>query len=332
MSNTLADFQLLQPTNINEAVAALQQNQSARLCAGGTDLLVNMRHGLVATKTLVDISAIADLKKIEPGQAGLYIGAGVLLCDIAENSLIAKNYPAITEACLSIAGPGHRQAATIGGNLCLDTRCLYYNQSHWWRKANDFCLKYKGDVCHVAPTKKQCRAAFSGDLAPALMVHGAEVEIAGPKGTKRLALDKLYREDGADYLNLEPAEIVVGVHLPPARAISGYRKVRIRGSIDFPLAGVAIACEKQPSAGCLFTLAVTGTNSCPVLVEMPTPLSGKDDADVFFTHLAKQVQKTVTPLRTTTTAANYRRVSISAMAEKLARELWPESCGLSKCL
>lgn len=321
MSEVLPEFKLLKPSTVEEAVAALQANGSARLCAGGTDLLVNMRRGLVEAEALVDITAIADLKRMELNDSGLFIGAGVILREVAENAEIAEAYPAISEAALSIAGPGHREAATVGGNLCLDTRCLYYNQSHWWRKSNDFCLKYQGEICHVAPTKKQCRAAFSGDLAPALMVHGAEVEIAGPDGKRRVALDALYQEDGADYLTLAAAEIVVGVHLPPAQAVSGYRKIRIRGSIDFPLAGVAIACETS-SAGHRFTIAVTGTNSCPVLVDMPEVLGSNDDPGSFFTSLAKKVQKTVTPLRTTTTAANYRRVSISAMAERLARELW----------
>jgi len=326
MSEVLPDFTLLQPATIKQAIAALQENKSARLCAGGTDLLVNMRRGLVETQTLVDISTIADLKRLKHDQSGLYIGAGVSLREVAENTDIAKHYRAITDASVSIAGPSHREVATIGGNLCLDTRCLYYNQSHWWRKANDFCLKYKGDICHVAPTKKQCRAAFSGDLAPALMVHDARLEIAGPDGIRHITLNELYSEDGADHLNLSPAEIITGVHLPPARAVSGYRKTRLRGAIDFPLAGVAISCEKTSPENHQFTIAVTGTNSCPVMVELAAPLSDtlsdKDDAEAFFSTLAKQVQKTVTPLRTTTTAAHYRRLAVSAQAEKLARQLW----------
>ena len=321
MSEVLPDFQLLQPSTVKEAVAVMSQDKSARLCAGGTDLVVNMRRGLVDAETLIDISAIADLKRMKSGPTGLYIGAGVSLRELAENTAIAKNYPAVTKACLSIAGPAHREVATLGGNLCLDTRCLYYNQSHWWRQANNFCLKYQGDVCHVAPTKKICRAVFSGDLAPALMVHGAEAEIAGPGGQRRIALDALYREDGMDYLRLEAAEIVIGVHLPPARAVSGYKKVRIRGAIDFPLAGVAVSCETVAPSSHRFSIAITGTNSCPVMVEMPEAL-GADDPEVFFASLVKRVQVRVTPLRTTTTAANYRRLSVSALAGKLARELW----------
>ncbi len=322
MSEALPDFKLLQPATLEEAVALMEQDESARLCAGGSDLLVNMRRGLVEAETLIDLSAIAGFDRIRADRDELFIGAGVTLNALAENETVAKSCPAIVEAALAVAGPSHREVATVGGNLCLDTRCLYYNQSHWWRKSNDFCLKYKGEICHVAPTKKQCRAAFSGDLAPALMVHGADVEITGPKGKRRIPLAELYREDGADHLCLEKPEIVSGVVLSQVRLVSGYRKIRLRGAIDFPLAGVAISCEKSATSNAPFVVAVTGTNSCPIMVEVPGTPDGKEDADLFFKALAKAVQKGVTPLRTTTTAANYRRLSVSAMAERLARELW----------
>ena len=321
MSEVMPHFQLLRPATVDEAIAAMQSDETARLCAGGTDLVVNMRKGLVEAQTVIDIAAINDLKRLEETGAGLYIGAGVTLRELAENRHIAGHYRAIAEAAASVAAPSHREVATLGGNLCLDTRCLYYNQSHWWRKANDYCLKYRGDVCHVAPRKKQCRAAFSGDLAPALMVHGAEVEIAGPEGRRTIPLEELYREDGASHLTLGPAEIITAVRLGPSKAVSGYRKVRIRSAIDFPLAGVAAACEKAAPGNLAFKVAVTGTNSAPVLVDTPDGLAPGDDDEAFFTGLGKKVQRTVTPLRTTTIAANYRRVSISALAVRLAREL-----------
>jgi 4-hydroxybenzoyl-CoA reductase subunit beta len=321
MSNALPDFKLLRPASVNEAVAALQTFPSARLCAGGTDLIVNMRHGLVELETLVDLGAVAEIKRIESDAAGLHIGAGVKLCDLAESNAISEPFTAIRQAALAVAGPGHRAVATVGGNLCLETRCLYYNQSHWWRKANDFCLKYKGEICHVAPTGNRCRAAFCGDLAPALMVFGAEIEIAGPNGIRRIALGELYREDGADHLTLEPGEVITGIHIAPNKARSGYAKVRIRGAIDFPLAGVAIACERAKPSATSFKIAVTGTNSCPVLLAGPAPLADSDDPEAYFNALNKLVQKTVSPQRTSTTGAHYRRLSVAALAARLARDL-----------
>src|SRR5207342_2518557 len=132
----------------------------------------------------------------------------------------------------AIAAPGHRAIGTVGGNLCLDTRCIYYNQSEWWRSANAYCLKNRGDTCHVAPQGRRCHAAFSGDLAPALMALGAEIEIAGPAGRRGIPLADLYAEDGRAHLKLAPGELILWVQLPAAPPPSAYAKVRLRGSID----------------------------------------------------------------------------------------------------
>ncbi len=317
MSNPLPDFTILRPATIDAAITGLADHPEARLCAGGSDLIVNMRHGLVETDTLIDLTGIDALQGIDAGPHGARIGAGVRLCDLLDNAEISQAWPAIHQAAAAIAGPTHREVATVGGNLCLDTRCLYYNQSHWWRKSNDFCLKYRGDICHVAPKGNRCRAAFCGDLAPALMVCGAEVELAGPTGTRRLPLAEFYREDGADPLTLQPGEILIAVQLPPAPPASAYAKVRVRGAIDFPLAGVAVAMRRTGDAR-HFTLAFTGTNSSPVMVEMPGTLGPDDDPDTYFTALEKLAQKTVSPQRTTTVQPHYRRLAVSALARRLA--------------
>ncbi len=322
MSAVMPEFEMLRPSTVEEVIAARNASSSARICAGGTDIIVNMRHGLSETGTLIDITAVDELKRTESDADGLHIGAGVTLAEIAELPLITESYPAIAEAAQTIAGPTHRNVATVGGNLCLDTRCLYYNQSHWWRKANNFCLKYKGDICHVAPQGNRCRAAFSGDLAPALMVHGAILEIAGPGGPRRVPLADFYREDGADHLTLAPDEVVTTAHLPSANGVSAYAKVRVRGAIDFPLAGVAVACEKLDASSHRFVVAVTGTNSCPVAIDVPDTLGEDQDPDAFFSNLNKLVQKNVSPQRTSTTAAHYRRLSAATMASRLARQLW----------
>jgi len=311
----------MRPQSVDQAVAALQSTPDARVCAGGTDLIVNMRRGLVDAGTLVDLSAIADLKTLQLDETGLRIGAGVSLRELAEHPGLTGPYQAISQAAQVVAGPSHREVATLGGNLCLDTRCHYYNQSHWWRKSNDFCLKYRGDICHVAPKGNRCRAAFSGDMAPALMVLGAEVETAGPDGIRRMALGDLYREDGADYLTLDPAEILIAAHVPVQKSASVYGKIRVRGAVDFPLAGVAVACREDGNGAWRFDLAVTGTNSMPVSVDISTPLGKNDDPDAYFATLEKLVQKTVSPQRTSTTAPHYRRLSVAALARRLARDL-----------
>ncbi len=321
MTEALPQFQLLAPGSVAEAVAALNETPDAVVCAGGTDLVVQLRKGLAEAETLVSLSGIAELNTIEVTDAGLSIGAGVTLADIENDAGIARDYPAVAKAASMIAGPSHRTVATVGGNLCLDTRCVYYNQSHWWRKSNAFCLKYKGDICHVAPKGNRCRAAFSGDLAPALMAHGGEIEIVSPTGARRLPLAEFYQEDGADHLKLAAGEIVVAVHLPPPGPASDYEKIRVRDSIDFPLAGVAVACSKSDDGQARFTVAITGTNSMPVLIEPDGPLLPDADKEVYFAALGKQVQKSVSPQRTTTIAPHYRRLSAAAVTVRLARAL-----------
>ena len=150
-----------------------------------------------------------------------------------------------------MAGGTHQQYGTIGGNLCLDTRCLFYNQSEWWRQSNDYCMKERGDICHVAPGGKRCFAAFSGDVAPAMLVYQAEVELLGPNGLRRIPLAELYQNDGMNHLTLTPGELVSVIHIPKtfSGSPSRYEKVRIRGSIDFPLAGVAVRLKMKYKKG-----------------------------------------------------------------------------------
>ena len=202
--------------HVEEAIAARLKHPGSRFLAGGTDLLVNMRRGIGSPDLLVDLSGIDELSEIKIGERGVTIGAGVTIAALARDPVIAGRYRALAQAAAAIAGPGHRVMATVGGNLCLDTRCIYYNQSEWWRSANAYCLKNRGDTCHVAPQGQRCHAAFSGDLAPALLALGAEVDIAGAQGRRRIPLSELYVEDGKAHLALAAGELVVAVHLPAA--------------------------------------------------------------------------------------------------------------------
>ncbi len=237
----MPEFQLARPRDVSEAIAASHEHAGSRFIAGGTDLLVQLRHGIDRPDVLIDLSAIEELGKITSGPGGVRIGAGVSIAALARDTTMAARYRAVKEAAEMIAAPGHRAMGTVGGNLCLDTRCIFYNQSEWWRRANGYCLKHRGDVCHVAPQGQHCHAAFAGDLAPALLALGAEVEIAGTKGRRRMPLGDLYVEDGRDHLTLSEDELLVAAHLPPDPPSSTYSKVRVRGAIDYPLAGVAVA-------------------------------------------------------------------------------------------
>ena len=320
MTALLPDFDLSRPQSAEEAVAQRLAAPASRYLGGGTDLIVNMRRGLVETDLLIDLTGIAELASLSADESGFHIGAGVSLAELAAHPAVLNDYAAIVQAASAVAGPGHRAAATLGGNLCLDTRCLYYNQSEWWRRSNDYCLKYRGDVCYVAPTGDTCRAAFSGDLAPALLVHDAEVEIAGPEGRRRLPLAELYRDDGAAHLTLAPQELLVAVHLPADPRRSAYEKIRLRGAIDFPLAGVAVAITDDGRMRRL-KIAVTGTNSRPFLIADLDDLDAGQLGEAELVRIEKAVQKQVSPLRTTMVAGHYRRLAAATLARRLAAGL-----------
>jgi len=324
MTAPLAEFHIAQPDTVAEAIAACLEHPGSRFVAGGTDLLVNMRRGINSPELLVDLSGIDELTEIKTGEGGVTIGAGVTLAALARNTAIATRYRALAQAAEAIAGPGHRVMGTVGGNLCLDTRCIYYNQSEWWRHANAYCLKNRGDTCHVAPQGQRCHAAYSGDLAPALLVLGAEIDIAGAKGQRRIPLSELYVEDGKAHLALADGELIVAVHLPSNPPPSAYAKVRVRGAIDFPLAGVAVGLAASGTNIGSLRIALTGTNSRPFLLAGTEFFAGRSNDEKLLQQIDRLVQKQVQPMRTTIASANYRRVAAAALARRLTARLFAE--------
>ncbi len=321
MTTPLPTLHLAEPRTIDEAIAARRNHPGGRFVAGGTDLLVNMRHGIGNPDLLVDLSGIDELGKIETNGSGVTIGAGVTIATLARNAVIATQYRALAQAAEAIAGPGHRIMGTVGGNLCLDTRCIYYNQSEWWRSANAYCLKHRGNICHVAPQGQRCHAAFVGDLAPALLVLGAEISIAGTHGHRRISVSELYVEDGKAHLTLADGELIVAVHLPSDPPPSAYAKIRARAAIDFPLAGVAATLASSGTKVVSLRLALTGTNSRPFLLAGTEAFAGRSVDEKMLQEIDRLVQKQVQPMRTTIASANYRRVAAAALARRLTASL-----------
>ncbi len=319
----MSEFEVKRATSLTEAVAWLAADPRARLLAGGTDLVPNLRRGIERTPILVDLGGVRGMSDIALTDTGLTLGARVTLARLAADASIARQYPALAEAARAIAGPGHRSVATLGGNLCLDTRCVFYNQSEWWRAANRYCLKRGGDVCHVAPQGQRCHAAFSGDLAPALLVLGAEVELVSSRGTRRTPLAELYRDDGAAHLTLARDEVLVCLRVPAGRPglRCGYRKARTRAAMDFPLAGVACALTLQGGVLAELRVAITGTNSNPFLLAGCDEFVGRRVDAELLALLGKRVQKQVSPMRSTVTPSNYRRLVAAALTQRLVSEL-----------
>lgn len=324
MTTLMTGIRLTTPHSVAEALAMRRQNPRSRYLAGGTDLVVNMRRGIAAPDALIDLSGIEELGVIESGAHGITVGSGVTIAALAQNQIIRNHYRALAEAAESIAGPGHRAMATVGGNLCLDTRCIYYNQSEWWRHANDFCLKLGGTVCHVAPQGQRCHAAYSGDLAPALLALGAKVEIASGSDRRLIPLDELYVEDGRAHLALKDDELIIAVHLPANPPCSAYAKLRTRGAIDFPLAGVAVALARSGAEIASLRIALTGTNSRPLLLSGTDSMVGRPLDERLLKEIDRLVQKQVQPMRTTLASANYRRLTAAALATRLVRRLYDE--------
>ncbi len=335
--DALPDFRVLNPATLKEALAIRLAHPDAKPLGGGTDLVVNIRRGIVAPPVLIDMNGVAELAEIKADVQSLDIGASVRLSDVATHSAIVMHYPVLAQAASHIAGPTQRNMGTVGGNLCLDTRCIFYNQSEWWRDANNHCLKTTGTVCHVAPKSRGvCFATFSGDLAPALLALGAEVDIAGPAGKRTIPLNKLYigfarqhvpvsetQGDGKFYLSLRPGEIVTAVRVKNSPGLrSAYDKIRIRKSIEYPVAGVAVALKRDEDTLNELRVAFTGTNPRPVLLEGTAELCGGQFGERVFKGLDALVRDQIMPMKTTFTPGHYRRRVAGVLARRLLTRLF----------
>jgi 4-hydroxybenzoyl-CoA reductase subunit beta len=321
---SLPEFTLQRPATLAEAAAMMASDPAARLVAGGTDLLPNMRRGLERPPVLIDLSGLGAFAAVEAAADGsLLLGGGLTLAALTTDATIAARLPALADAARAAAGPGHRSAATLGGNLCQDTRCIFYNQSEWWRASNGYCLKRGGEICHVAPQGARCHAAFSGDLAPVLLALGAQVELQSARGLRCLPLVEMYRDDGAAHLTLEAGELLARVRVPAALPglVCAYRKARVRGSLDFPLAAVAVALTLRDGALATLQVGLSGTNSHPLLLAGTDELIGQKVDDALVARVGKLVQKQVSPMRSTATPSNYRRQVAALTAQRLLREL-----------
>jgi 4-hydroxybenzoyl-CoA reductase subunit beta len=317
----LPSFKLLRPRTVEEAVGMLHRHQGEiQICAGGTDLLPSMKQRLFAPKFLMDIRGIDGLERIRvtPG-LGVELGALTTLSAVEDSGFIAKNYPVLHEAVKTVASPILRNMGTMGGNICLDTRCLWYNQSLQWRKSCGFCIKKDGDLCHVAPGGKKCWAAFSADTPAALLCLNAEVNIASPQGFRRVPIAQLYNNDGVDRLKLAKTDMITSVYLPQASSgwQGSYKKLRLRGSIDYPLAGVAAAVKYSGKTVEDARVAITGVNPAPHLIpDAPHALIGRElneHAAMVVGELAARVAK---PLTTSLLTPEYRREMIRVYTKR----------------
>ena len=231
------------PRTVDQALALLAEHgDAAMLIAGGTDLVPNMKHRLFEPEVLVSLERVPELRGLrEEDDGSLVIGAMTRLSELAASELVRAGAPALAQAVGIVAGPQLRNMGTLGGNVMLDTRCQWYNQTYFWRKSLGFCLKKDGTDCHVVQGGSRCVAAASNDSAPALTTLDAELRFVGPTGERRLPIEELWSPDGTYNKRTSPQDLLVEVRLPPRPTghRGAYGKLRDRGSIDFPLLGVA---------------------------------------------------------------------------------------------
>ncbi len=246
----LPKFELESPTTVEEAARLLAESPSARIIAGGTDLLPNMKHGLLEPQLLVSLQAIPQLHGVtEESSKELVIGAMTPLAEVAADERVQRSAPALAHAAGLVAGPQLRTMGTLGGNVLLDTRCQWYNQTYFWREALGFCLKKDGTECHVVKGGQKCVAAASNDTVPPLMTLGAKLVLQGAERSRTLDVNEVWTADGIWNKKISPTEILTEIRIPAHQGDQrgAYGKLRDRGSIDFPLLGVAVRLALSPA-------------------------------------------------------------------------------------
>jgi len=323
---SLPQFELLRPRTIEEAVGNLSQyGNNIRILAGGTDLIPSMKQRLFEPEYVLDLRGIAAMRGIKPNpDGGIEIGALTTLRAIERSDFLCQHYPVLAQAAATVASPVLRNMGTIGGNICLDTRCLWYNQSLTWRKGCGFCIKKDGDLCHVAPGGSKCWAAFSGDTPPALLCLNAEIEVASSAGLRRMPLYDFYTGLGDNYRKLAPNELVTRVFVPASSADyrGVYRKLRVRGSIDYPLAGVAVVMKRSSDgqgAGHIAEarVGITAVNPAPLLVKGASELlAGQPISEELAEAVGDLAAKTAKPLTTSALTPEYRREMIRVFTKR----------------
>jgi len=326
----LPKFEHLQPDSLEEALDLLSQyGEDAKVIAGGTDLLVMMKHRLLTPKYLLNLKGIG-LDFIEESQEGLRIGALTRLTTLIKSPLVRERFPVLVQAASYVAAPPVRNMATLGGNLCLNTRCFFYNQSQFWRQARPLCFKTGGEVCHAVKGADHCYAAYQADLAPVLIALDARVKDQSSnfkaqssnsqKGGERvIPLLDLYTGQGEEPIALEAGEILTEVEIPrPAGSWSGdYQKLRYRGAMDFPLVGVAAVLHGN-GGGCVKAKVVlTAVASAPVVVEEASKLleGSKLDEEVI-AEAAEAAYKVAHPVDNIGSTPLYRRKMVRVMTKR----------------
>ena len=333
MTMLLPKFELYQPTTVEDVVSIVKEHGAENIdfLAGGSDLLCNYKWGLNAKPHVIALSRVSALNNLEAGK----IGACATLSEIASSEVIAKNFPVLAYVAKKVASVLIQEQATIGGNVLLDNRCHFFNQSYFWRRSLGYCLKADGDRCHVIPKIKrdgqlvensyECFATNSSDFAPVLITLGAEFEFAGSEGTRTIAAKDFYAHDGRDRFVKKGDEFLVSISLPESAKNykAGYKKLRPRESWDFPVLGIAATIQFDDSDKLThFSLAVNAVDTHPIVFDdYVADWIGKPLDDEAINKIAEHVKASVQPKLTVPMEPGYRKKMAAVFTRRLLTEL-----------
>ncbi len=318
------DYDFFQPESLTDALDLLQRIPDAGIVAGGTDMMVLMKDLLVRPSTLISLSGLKDLNGIHDQKGELSVGPMTPLWQLERSKEINRIFPALYQAILHLAAPPIRNSATFGGNICLDTKCIYYNQSQVWERNLSLCLKAGGDVCHVIPAGNRCVAALAAETVGPLWLYDAELELASSGGTRRVSLQSFYTGDGLAPRDLAAGEMLVAVHVCPSPPRSGvaYSRYAYRKALEFSQLNLTAAIglddqEKIVSAG----LVVGAIGPAPVeLKECISSLLGRHPSKAPWDRVANKAPKEAIRLSRSPRLTPYLREVLSASTERLFKE------------
>ncbi len=321
----LPEFELIQPHSLQEACSILgEHDRKAALLAGGTALMVGLRYRLSKPAVVIGLKGLTALDYVNRNESGgLAIGSMVTLETLEKSPFVLNECPSLAQAVQLVAIPPIRHKATIGGNLCLDTRCIYYNQSEFWRSGVKACFKLGGEICNAVEKGRHCQAVYQGDLGPVLISLGAEIKIASAHGERVIPLAKFFTGRGEKPNILEHDEILVEVRIPPPdRGISGvYEKLRVREGMDFPMAGVAAMVKRNGSGTIEKAKMVLGAvGPSPTEVSKAAELlEGQKPTDDLLRRVSREVVDRAQPVGNLAMDASYRRKMVGVLAKRALR-------------
>ncbi len=322
----LNKFEFLSPSSLHEATKFLSSsNGNTKILAGGTDVIVGMKQGIVQPQNILWLGKINELEQITfSREGGMKIGAMCTLSEIEKNENVQKYFPSVIDAVKSIASPQIRNRATIGGNLCLNTRCFYYDQSDFWRNSLGSCLKYGNGICHAAPELSHCTAVFSSDLAPLLIALDANAELHSSQSILKIPLSRLYNDDGKNHVSLFQSEILSSVSIPFNEKIkSAHGKIRARNSIDFAMANVGVAISFNQKNMCEKANIVVGAvSSSPIIADnVAQKLVGENITEKLIEEVAKEISSLIHPIPNIDGAVSYRKKMVRVLVKRALKKI-----------